>query len=111
MLAVLDALKGFDGTESLREVTVPVLLVVGGRDKSGMAASRQTAALLRDSEVAVIEGAGAVLNAEAPRSSPTSPPDSSTRRASIKATPTVAPAKGTRAAIRCEGCGSTTSTA
>jgi 3-oxoadipate enol-lactonase len=67
MLAVLDALKGFDGTESLREVTVPVLLVVGGRDKSGMAASQQLAALLRESEVAVIEGAGAVLNTEAPR--------------------------------------------
>lgn len=67
MLAVLDALKGFDGTESLRELTVPVLLVVGGRDKSGIAASQQLAALLRDSEVAVIEGAGAVLNTEAPR--------------------------------------------
>jgi 3-oxoadipate enol-lactonase len=67
MLAVLDALKGFDGTESLREVTVPVLLVVGGRDKSGIAASQQLAALLRESEVAVIEGAGAVLNTEAPR--------------------------------------------
>jgi 3-oxoadipate enol-lactonase len=67
MLAVLDALKGFDGTESLREVTVPVLLVVGGRDKPGAAASQQLAALLHDSEVAVIEGAGAVLNTEAPR--------------------------------------------
>ena len=32
-----------------------------------MAASQQLAALLRESEVAVIEGGGAVLNAEAPR--------------------------------------------
>jgi len=67
MLAVLDALKGFDGTESLRQVTVPVLLVAGGRDKAGIAAAQQLAALLRDSEVAVIEGAGSVLNTEAPR--------------------------------------------
>ena len=67
MLAVLDALQGFDGTESLRQVTVPVLLVAGGRDKAGIAAAQQLAALLRDSEVAVIEGAGSVLNTEAPR--------------------------------------------
>ena len=44
-----------------------MLLVVGGRDKPGTAASQQLAALLHDSEVAVIEGAGAVLNTEAQR--------------------------------------------
>jgi 3-oxoadipate enol-lactonase len=67
MLAVLDALRGFDGTESLRQVRVPTLLVVGARDKAGVAAAEQLAALLPDSEVAVIERAGAVLNTEAPR--------------------------------------------
>lgn len=67
MLAVLDALKGFDGTESLQHVSAPTLLVAGGRDKAGVAAARQLAALLPDSELAVIEGAGSVLNAEAPR--------------------------------------------
>jgi len=67
MLAVLDALKGFDGTESLRQVTAPTLLVAGGRDKAGIAAAQQLAGLLPDSEVAVIEAAGSVLNADAPR--------------------------------------------
>jgi pimeloyl-ACP methyl ester carboxylesterase len=67
MLAVLDALKGFDGTESLRQVTAPTLLVAGGRDKAGIAAAQQLAGLLTGSEVAVIEAAGSVLNTEAPR--------------------------------------------
>lgn len=67
MLAVLDALKGFDGTESLRQVAAPTLLVAGGRDKAGIAAAQQLAGLLRDSEVAVVEGAGSVLNIDAPR--------------------------------------------
>ncbi|TQM57427.1 alpha/beta fold hydrolase [Humibacillus xanthopallidus] len=67
MLAVLDALKGFDGTESLRDVTAPTLLVAGGRDKAGIAAAQQLAGLLAHSEVAVIEAAGSVLNADAPR--------------------------------------------
>jgi 3-oxoadipate enol-lactonase len=67
MLAVLDALKGFDGTESLREVTAPTLLVAGGRDKAGIAAAQQLAGLLPHSELAVVEGAGSVLNTDAPR--------------------------------------------
>jgi pimeloyl-ACP methyl ester carboxylesterase len=67
MLAVLDALKGFDGTQSLRQVTAPTLLVAGGRDKAGIAAAQQLAGLLSESELAVVEGAGSVLNTEAPR--------------------------------------------
>ena len=50
MLAVLDALKGFDGTESLRQVTVPVLLVVGWPRQvrhRGRAAARRAAARQR----------------------------------------------------------------
>ena len=93
MLAVLDALKGFDGTESLRQVTAPVLLLAGGRDKAGIAAAQQLAGLLRDSEVAVIEGAGAVLNTDAPRELADLTTPSSTRTASVAATPTVAPAR------------------
>ena len=41
MLAVLDALKGFDGTESLRTITAPVLLVAGSKDKAGIAAAQE----------------------------------------------------------------------
>ena len=67
MLAVLDALQGFDGTESLRQVTAPVLLVAGGRDKAGIAAAQQLAGLLPHSELAVVERAGSVLNTDAPR--------------------------------------------
>ena len=67
MLAVLDALKGFDGTESLRQVSAPTLLLCGGRDKAGSAAAQQLAGLLPDSRVAVIDSAGSVLNTRAPR--------------------------------------------
>lgn len=67
MLAVLDALKGFDGTESLRQVTAPTLVVVGSKDRAGLAAAQQLVSLLSGAELSVIDGAGSVLNAEVPR--------------------------------------------
>lgn len=67
MLAVLDALRGFDGRESLRQVTVPALVVAGSKDKAGVVAARALAAELPDSRLEVIPGAGALLNTEAAR--------------------------------------------
>ncbi|MEP7330996.1 MAG: alpha/beta hydrolase [Terracoccus sp.] len=67
MLAVLDALKGFDGRESLRQVTAPALVVAGSKDKAGVVAARALAAELPDSRVEVIPGAGALLNTDSAR--------------------------------------------
>jgi 3-oxoadipate enol-lactonase len=67
MLAVLDALKGFDGTESLRQVTAPTLVVAGSKDRAGLAAAQQLVSLVSGAELSVIDGAGSMPNAEVPR--------------------------------------------
>ena len=67
MLAVFEALTGFDGTESLRQVGAPTLVVAGSRDRTGVAAAQQLAELVPGAELSVIDGAGAVLNIDAPR--------------------------------------------
>jgi len=64
MLAVLDALKGFDGTESLRQVAAPTLVVAGSNDRSGLAAAQQLVSLMAAAELSVIDGAGPLLNTE-----------------------------------------------
>jgi 3-oxoadipate enol-lactonase len=64
---VLDALKGFDGTESLRQVTAPTLVVAGSKDRAGLAAAQQLVSLVSGAELSVIDGAGSMLNAEVPR--------------------------------------------
>jgi 3-oxoadipate enol-lactonase len=67
MLAVLDALRGFDGTESLRTVTAPVLLVAGSRDKAGIAGAQELSRHLSTARLHVIDGAGALVNTESAR--------------------------------------------
>jgi pimeloyl-ACP methyl ester carboxylesterase len=67
MLAVLDALKGFDGTESLRTVTAPVLLVAGSKDKAGVVAAQELSQQLTGGRVEVIDGAGPLVNTESAR--------------------------------------------
>jgi pimeloyl-ACP methyl ester carboxylesterase len=67
MLAVLDALKGFDGTESLRQVTAPTLVVAGSKDKAGVVAAQQLSQQLPTARVHVVEGAGPLLNTESAR--------------------------------------------
>jgi pimeloyl-ACP methyl ester carboxylesterase len=67
MLAVLEALKGIDGTESVRQVAAPTLVVAGSKDRAGLAAAQQLVSLMSAAELSVIDGAGSVLNADAPR--------------------------------------------
>ncbi len=67
MLAVLDALKGFDGTESLRTITAPVLLVAGSKDKAGIAAAQELSKQLPTARLQVIDGAGPLVNTESAR--------------------------------------------
>ena len=67
MLAVLDALKGFDGTESLRAVEAQVLLVAGSRDKAGIVAAQELSQQLPHARLQVIDGAGALVNTESAR--------------------------------------------
>jgi pimeloyl-ACP methyl ester carboxylesterase len=67
MLAVFDALKDFDGTQSLRHVQAPTLVVAGSKDRAGVASAQQLARLVTGAELSVIDGAGSVLNTEAPR--------------------------------------------
>ena len=67
MLAVLDALKGFDGRESLRQVSVPALVVAGSKDKAGVVAAKALAAELPDARLEVVAGAGALLNTDSAR--------------------------------------------
>ncbi|EWT02343.1 alpha/beta hydrolase [Intrasporangium oryzae NRRL B-24470] len=67
MLAVLDALKGFDGSESLRQVKAPTLVVAGSKDKAGVIAAQQLVADIADARLEVIDGAGSLLNTESAR--------------------------------------------
>lgn len=67
MLAVLDALKGFDGADALRQVMAPVLVVAGSKDKPGLAASREIVRGLPTARLEVIDGAGPLLNTESAR--------------------------------------------
>lgn len=67
MMALINSLKGFDGTEQLSGVAAPTLVVAGARDKAGTAASTALRALLPNGSFETIPGAGAVLNTEAPR--------------------------------------------
>jgi pimeloyl-ACP methyl ester carboxylesterase len=67
MLAVLDALKDFDGSESLRRVAVPCLVVAGSKDRAGLAAARQLVEQLPDGRLEVVDGAGPLLNTESAR--------------------------------------------
>jgi len=67
MLAVLDALKGFDGTESLRTITAPVLLVAGSKDKAGIAAAQELSKQPSTARLQVIDGAGPLVNTESAR--------------------------------------------
>ncbi|NUS40461.1 MAG: alpha/beta hydrolase [Terrabacter sp.] len=67
MLAVLEALKGFDGTESLRQVTAPALVVAGSKDKAGVVAAQQLSQQLPTARLQVIDGAGPLLNTESAR--------------------------------------------
>jgi 3-oxoadipate enol-lactonase len=67
MLAVLDALKGFDGTESLRSGPAPALVVARSKDKAGVAAAQELSQQLPDARVQVIDGAGPLVNTESAR--------------------------------------------
>ena len=67
MLAVLEALKGFDGTESLRQVTAPALVVAGSKDKAGVVAAQQLSQQLPTARLQGIDGAGPLLNTESAR--------------------------------------------
>jgi 3-oxoadipate enol-lactonase len=67
MLAVLDALKGFDGTESLRQVEATTLVVAGSKDKAGVTAAQHLSQQLPAARLQVIDGAGALLNTESAR--------------------------------------------
>ncbi len=67
MLAVFDALKTFDATESLAAVSAPTLVVVGGKDRMGIPAARQVAVAVSGAHLETIPGVGSLLNTEAPR--------------------------------------------
>lgn len=64
MLAVLDSLKGFDGSESLRQVAAPTLVVAGAKDKAGVLAAKALAAQIAGARLEVVPSAGALLNTE-----------------------------------------------
>lgn len=67
MLAVFDALRTFDGTDSLAKVVAPTLVVVGAKDRTGIPAARALAAAVPDARLETIPDQGSLLNTEAPR--------------------------------------------
>jgi pimeloyl-ACP methyl ester carboxylesterase len=67
MLAVLDALREFDGTDALRRVEAPTLVVAGSRDRAGTEAGRRLAAEVPGARLHVVAGAGASLNTQSAR--------------------------------------------
>jgi pimeloyl-ACP methyl ester carboxylesterase len=67
MLAVLDALREFDGTDALRRVEAPTLVVAGSRDRAGVESARRLAADVPGARLHVVDGAGAMLNTESAR--------------------------------------------
>jgi pimeloyl-ACP methyl ester carboxylesterase len=66
MLGAVDALKSLDASASLRQVAAPTLVVVGSRDRAGLPAAQQLARDIPDAHLEVIDGAGGLLNTEAP---------------------------------------------
>lgn len=66
MLDAIRALSTLDATSSLREVAAPTLVVAGSRDRAGMQAATQLARGIRGARLEVVEGAGALLNVDAP---------------------------------------------
>lgn len=67
MLDAIQALRTLDATSLLREVAVPTLVVAGSRDRAGMQAATQLARGIRGARLEVVDGAGALLNVDAPR--------------------------------------------
>ena len=65
MLAVLDALKGFDGTESLPDMR-GCLLVAGRRTRRASLPHKSSRAAA-DARLQVIDGAGPLVNTESAR--------------------------------------------
>jgi pimeloyl-ACP methyl ester carboxylesterase len=66
MLGAIEALKSLDASSSLRQVTAPTLVVVGSRDRAGLPAAQQLAREVPGARLDVVDGAGALLNTEAP---------------------------------------------
>lgn len=66
MLGAVDALKSLDASASLKQVAAPTLVVVGSRDRAGLPAAQQLARDIPDAHLEVIDGAGGLLNTEAP---------------------------------------------
>jgi len=64
MLAVFDALRTFDGRESLERIAAPTLVVVGGRDRVGVVAARQVVGAVRGARLETIEGGSSLLNVD-----------------------------------------------
>ncbi|HET7397152.1 MAG TPA: alpha/beta fold hydrolase [Intrasporangium sp.] len=66
MLAAFDALATLDASGSLRQVAAPTLVVAGSRDRAGLQAARQLATDIPDARLEVVDGAGSLLNTDAP---------------------------------------------
>lgn len=66
MLTVIDALGTFDGTETMRTVTAPTLVVVGSKDRLGRVGADQLARGIPGARLEVVDGAGSLLNSDAP---------------------------------------------
>jgi pimeloyl-ACP methyl ester carboxylesterase len=64
MLAVFDALRAFDGRDSLERIAAPTLVVVGGRDRVGIVAARQIAHAVPHARLETIEGGTSLLNVD-----------------------------------------------
>ncbi|GAA6525347.1 alpha/beta hydrolase [Intrasporangium sp. DVR] len=67
MLAVFDALRGFDGLDSIGRIAAPTLVVVGARDRVGIVAARQVVRAVAGARLETVEGGSSLLNADRPR--------------------------------------------
>lgn len=64
MLAVFDALRTFDGRQSLERIAAPTLVVVGGRDRVGIVAARHIVGAVPGARLETIEGGSSLLNVD-----------------------------------------------
>ncbi len=67
MLAVFDALRAFDGRDALSRIAAPTLVVVGSRDRAGLAAARQVVDDVAGARLETIDEGSSLLNVDRPR--------------------------------------------
>lgn len=67
MIRLCHSMKNLDFTTSLKQVSIPTLVISGEKDRINRQASKRFSQLLRNARLEVVSGGGHVLNRDKPR--------------------------------------------